>query len=128
MLISVCVKHSVIIASPNGLPDLNADSESADAPLRDRGAVTLAVHALLVAFMPYALAEGIARPAGYLVMLDQPSEFVGTASAFGNFSYGVITALATIAAVAPWSSFTFGLVALTGFTAVAAGALYKASR
>ena len=66
----------------------------------------------LLAFMPYTLAEGIARPAAYLVLLDQPSEVVGTASAIGNFSYGVITAFATIAATLPWASFMFGLVVL----------------
>lgn len=80
---------------------------------------------LLVAFVPYALAEGIARPAAYLVLLDQPSEIVGTASAFANFSYGVITALATVAAAAPWPSFLFGLTVLTGLSAIAAWGLYR---
>ena len=79
---------------------------------------------LLLAFMPYALSEGIARPAAYLVLLNQPPNVVGTASAIGNFSYGVITALATIAATLPWPSFLFGLTALTLMSAVAASALY----
>ena len=79
---------------------------------------------LLFAFMPYALAEGIARPAAYLVLLDQPPDVVGTASAFGNFSYGVITAFATVAATFPWPTFTFGLVVLTACSGVVAAMLY----
>ena len=67
---------------------------------------------LLAAFVPYALAEGMARPAAFLVLLDQPSNVVGTASTIGNFSYGVITALATVAAAFPWPTFTFGLTML----------------
>ena len=79
---------------------------------------------LLVAFMPYALAEGIARPAAYLVLLNQPPHMVGTASAIGNFSYGVITALATIAATLPWPTFLFSLTALTLLSTLGAAALY----
>ena len=79
---------------------------------------------LLAAFVPYALAEGMARPAAFLVLLDQPPNVVGTASAFGNFSYGVITALATVAAAFPWPTFTFGLVVLTACSGAVAAALY----
>lgn len=79
---------------------------------------------LLAAFVPYALAEGMARPAAFLVLLDQPSNVVGTASTIGNFSYGVITALATVAAAFPWPTFTFGLVVLTACSGVVAAALY----
>lgn len=80
--------------------------------------------ALLVSFVPYALAEGIARPAAYLVLLDQPPEIVGAASAFANFSYGVITAFATVLATLPWSTYLFGLGALTGLTAAVVLVLY----
>ena len=79
---------------------------------------------LLAAFVPYALSEGIARPAAFLVLLDKPSNVVGTASAIGNFSYGVITALATVAAAFPWPTFTFGLVVLTACSGAVAAALY----
>ena len=79
---------------------------------------------LLVAFVPYALGEGIARPAAYLVLLDQPPEVVGTASAFANFSYGVITALATVAATFPWPDFTLGLALLAAASAAIATLLY----
>ena len=80
---------------------------------------------LLVAFLPYALSEGIARPAAYLVLLDQPPEIVGTASALGNFSYGVITALATVAATFPWPTFTIGLIVLMAASSVVAVVLYR---
>ena len=79
---------------------------------------------LLLAFVPYALSEGIARPAAYLVLLDQPPHIVGTASAIGNFSYGVITAFATVAAALPWPTFTFGLTVLMLVSALGALALY----
>ncbi|MBQ3106694.1 MAG: MFS transporter, partial [Eggerthellaceae bacterium] len=79
---------------------------------------------LLAAFVPYALAEDMARPAAFLVLLDQPSNVVGTASTIGNFSYGVITALATVAAAFPWPTFTFGLVVLTACSGAVAAALY----
>ena len=79
---------------------------------------------LLAAFVPYALAEGMARPAAFLVLLDQPSNVVGTASTIGNFSYGVFTAFATVAAAFPWPTFTFGLVVLTACSGAVAAALY----
>lgn len=78
----------------------------------------------LLAFMPYTLAEGIARPAAYLLLLDRPSEVVGTASAIGNFSYGVITAFATIAATLPWPSFLFGLTGLVLVSTLGSLALF----
>ena len=82
----------------------------------------------LLAFAPYALAEGIARPAAYLVLLDQPSEIVGTASAIGNFAYGVITAFATIAATLPWPSFVIGLAVLVLASALGSTVLYMVGR
>lgn len=79
---------------------------------------------LFCGFAPYALAEGIVRPAAYLVLLDQPEERVGTASAFANFAYGAITAAATVAATLPWPSFSLALVAITAGCAIALTALY----
>jgi DHA1 family bicyclomycin/chloramphenicol resistance-like MFS transporter len=79
---------------------------------------------LFCGFAPYALAEGIVRPAAYLVLLDQPEERVGTASAFANFAYGAITAAATVAATLPWPSFTLALIALTAGCAITLAALY----
>ena len=74
--------------------------------------------ALLLTFVPYALAEGIVRPGSYVEMLDQPPTLVGTASALSSFTYGAITALATVAATLPWPSFLFGLNAVTVIVAI----------
>ena len=73
---------------------------------------------LLLAFAPYALAEGIVRPAAYVELLDQPPALVGTASALSSFAYGAITALATVAATLPWPTFLFGLDAVSVGTSV----------
>ena len=78
--------------------------------------------------MPYAFAEGMARPAAFLVLLDQPPEIVGTASAFGNFSYGAITALATVAATLPWPTFLTGLAVLLLASLAVAALLYALGR
>ena len=81
---------------------------------------------ICVGFLPYALAEGIARPAAYLVLLEQPEENVGTASAFGNFAYGGITSFATVLATLNWPTFVFALVVLMGASAAGMLALYAA--
>ena len=72
---------------------------------------------LLLAFVPYALAEGIIRPGAYIELLDQPPTLVGTASALSSFSYCIVTALITVVATMPWPTFLFGLVCITAFTA-----------
>lgn len=68
--------------------------------------------AFAVAFVPYALAEGIVRPMAYVVLLDQPQRLVGAASSFTNFLYNVITALATVLATLPWTNYVSGLAVL----------------
>ena len=65
-----------------------------------------------IAFVPFALAEGIVRPMAYVVLLDQPPRLVGAASSFTNFLYNVITALATVLATLPWASYVTGLAVL----------------
>lgn len=68
--------------------------------------------AFAIAFVPFALAEGIMRPMAYVVLLDQPPRLVGAASSFTNFLYNVITALATVLATLPWASYVTGLAVL----------------
>ena len=68
--------------------------------------------AFAVAFVPFALAEGIVRPMAYVVLLDQPQRLVGAASSFTNFLYNVITALATVLATLPWTNYVSGLAVL----------------
>ena len=68
--------------------------------------------AFAVAFVPFALAEGIVRPMAYVVLLDQPQRLVGAGSSFTNFLYNVITALATVLATLPWTNYVSGLAVL----------------
>lgn len=62
-----------------------------------------------LAFAPYARAEGIIRPLAYVDLLDQPEDCIGSASALANFSYVIITAVATVVATLDWPSLVFGL-------------------
>ena len=78
----------------------------------------------LVAFVPYALAEGIVRPMAFVVLLDQPDDRVGAASSFSNFSYSILTSVATVLATLPWTNFVVGIVVLTGGAAVIMAVLY----
>ena len=74
--------------------------------------------ALLLAFVPYALAEGVVRPLAFVELLDQPPHRVGAASSAANLSYTVITSVATVLATLPWPTFITGLWALTLATGV----------
>lgn len=65
--------------------------------------------ALFLCFAPYALMEGIVRPHAFVVLLDQPPEQVGSASAFVNFAYTVLGAVGTVVMTLPWTSYVGGL-------------------
>ncbi|HIW75077.1 MULTISPECIES: MFS transporter [Gordonibacter] len=78
----------------------------------------------LLAFVPYALAEGIVRPMAFVVLLDQPPNRVGAASSFSNFSYSILTSVATVLATLEWPNFVVGIVALTGAAAAIMLGLY----
>ncbi|MEF9877341.1 MAG: MFS transporter, partial [Gordonibacter sp.] len=78
----------------------------------------------LVAFVPYALAEGIVRPMAFVVLLDQPSSRVGAASSFSNFSYALLTSFATVIATLQWPNFIFGIAVLTGASVLVMAGLY----
>lgn len=77
-----------------------------------------------LAFVPYALAEGIIRPLSYVELLDQPEDRVGSASALVNFSYVLITAVATVVATLEWPTLVFGLGVITAATVAIMAALY----
>ena len=77
-----------------------------------------------IAFVPYALAEGVIRPLSYVELLDQPEDRVGSASALVNFSYVLITAVATVVATLDWPTLVFGLGVITAATAAIMIALY----
>ncbi len=76
------------------------------------------------AFAPYALAEGIIRPLAYVDLLNQPDDRVGSASSLTNFSYALITAIATVVATLDWSSLIGGLGVITVATTVCVVLLY----
>lgn len=78
----------------------------------------------LLAFVPYAIAEGIVRPLAFVVLLDQPDERVGAASAFSNFAYSILTSIGTVLATIAWPTFIIGIMVLTGATALVMTALY----
>lgn len=65
-----------------------------------------------LSFLPFALGEGIVRPMAYVHMLQQPSEYVGAASVLANFSYNIMSSVATVMATLPWCNFIFGLTVL----------------
>ena len=77
-----------------------------------------------LAFAPYALAEGIVRPLAYVDLLNQPPSRVGSASALANFSYTLITAVATVVATLEWPSLIVGLGIISLVTAVFVLVLY----
>lgn len=77
-----------------------------------------------IAFVPYALAEGIVRPMAFVVLLDQPDEHVGAASSFSNFSYSIMTSIGTVLATLPWPNFVLGLAVLTGGAAIVSAGLF----
>lgn len=62
-----------------------------------------------VSFMPFVLAEGVIRPMSFVVLLDQPPELVGSASALVNLMYSIFSSAGTVVATLEWPSFTLGL-------------------
>ncbi len=75
----------------------------------------------LAAFAPYALAEGVVRPMAFVVLLDQPADRVGSASAFSNFAYSMITSVATVLATLQWPTFVMAVAVMTGAAVVMTG-------
>ena len=74
--------------------------------------------ALFLCFAPYALMEGIIRPHAFVVLLDQPPEQVGSASAIVNFMYTVFGAIGTVVMTLPWASYVGGLAIVMGACSV----------
>lgn len=82
--------------------------------------------ALFLVFAPYALMEGIIRPHAFVVLLDQPPEQVGSASAIVNFMYTVLGAVGTVIMTLPWASYVGGLAIVMGACSVLMLLLYAA--
>lgn len=74
--------------------------------------------------LPFALAEGMARPCAYLVLLRAESERAGSASALINFTLGVLVALGTPIASLPWASHVVAVGAPTLLAGLLGAALF----
>lgn len=68
--------------------------------------------------------EGIIRPHAFVVLLDQPPDQVGSASAFANFVYTMLGAAGTVVMTLPWTSYVGGLAIVMGACSVIMLALY----
>ena len=77
-----------------------------------------------IGFAFYALAEGVIRPLAFVVLLDQPEDRVGSASSLANFTYIIITAIATVIATLDWPNLVFGVGVITLATFAVSVALY----
>lgn len=75
--------------------------------------------AFTLAFLPVTLGEGIVRPMGFVVLLDQPQEKVGSASTAANFLYSVMMSVGTVlGTLDAWPNYIFGVTVLTALSCV----------
>lgn len=65
--------------------------------------------ALLIVFLPYTYAEGISRPLGMVLLLNQHDDTSGAASALTGFSTSIVGTLGTVVATMAWSNYIDGL-------------------
>ena len=64
---------------------------------------------LLLVFIPYTYAEGISRPLGMVLLLNQHDDTSGAASALTGFATSVIGTLGTVVATLSWGNYIDGL-------------------
>lgn len=55
----------------------------------------------LLMFLPYVVSEGMIRPLSFVILLDQPKEYVSIASSLTNFSYSIVTSFGSAIAMLP---------------------------
>lgn len=65
--------------------------------------------ALLLVFLPYTYAEGISRPLGMVLLLNQHDDTSGAASALTGFSTSIVGTLGTVVATLAWENYIDGL-------------------
>lgn len=65
--------------------------------------------ALLLVFLPYTYAEGISRPLGMVLLLNQHDDTSGAASALTGFSTSIVGTLGTVVATMAWGNYIDGL-------------------
>ena len=81
--------------------------------------------AFLAGTFPFALAEGMARPCAFLVLLRAEDKRVGSASALINFTFGILVGLGTPIASLGWPNHVVALGAPTLIAALLAAALFS---
>lgn len=64
---------------------------------------------LFIVFIPYTYAEGISRPLGMVLLLNQHDDTSGAVSALTGFSTSVIGSLGSVVATLSWSNYVTGL-------------------
>ncbi|MBR5329623.1 MAG: MFS transporter [Firmicutes bacterium] len=64
---------------------------------------------LLLVFLPYTYAEGISRPLGMVLLLNQHDDTSGAASALTSFATSIIGTLGTVVATLHWGNYLDGL-------------------
>ena len=60
-------------------------------------------------FLPYTYAEGISRPLGMVLLLNQHDDTSGAASALTSFATSIIGTLGTVIATMAWGNYLDGL-------------------
>ena len=81
----------------------------------------ISIFLLFLVFIPYTFAEGISRPLGMVLLLNQHDDTSGAVSALTGFATSVIGSLGSIVATLGWSNYITGLAwILLGCFAVAA--------
>lgn len=65
--------------------------------------------AFFLLFLIFLLAEGMSRPLGMVILLDQREDAIGAASSVSNFTLSVLGVVGTSAATLPWNSYLSGL-------------------
>ena len=64
---------------------------------------------LLLVFIPYTYTEGISRPLGMVLLLNQHEDTSGAASALTSFATSVIGTIGTVVATLSWGNYIDGL-------------------
>ncbi|MBQ1251910.1 MAG: MFS transporter, partial [Firmicutes bacterium] len=64
---------------------------------------------LFLIFLPYTYAEGISRPLGMVLLLNQHDDTSGAASALTSFATSIIGTLGTVIATMAWGNYIDGL-------------------
>lgn len=85
---------------------------------------TVSPLAFTLAFLPVTLGEGIIRPMGFVILLDQPAKQVGSASTVANFLYSMMMSVGTVLGTLNWSNYIIGVAVLSGASLVIMVVLY----